>query len=371
MRDAMGQGRRSPRTPGATAWTKLATAALVGLLAAVPAIAADAPAGTGGRLGKLFDSEETLSVTLTAPWREFIAGKGAKKRVTGTLEYGDDAGAKHVMPVAFEPRGHLRLSVCKRPPIRLILDKDAAEGTPFRGNRSLKLVTHCGNGERYEQYLAREMLAYRIYNLVTERSFRVRSLAVTYVETGGNAADGPHVGFLVEDDGALAKRNRLEKSALPRIGLEQVEPREASRFALFEYLIGNTDFAQLNGPTPERCCHNSVLLAGAPESRFYTVPYDFDSSGLVDADYAAPAPGLKIRSNRERVYRGFCAFNATLPAARAELLQLQPRILDLARAESRFTAGSRQSVVDYLTGGFDVLRSDEEFERDVIARCRK
>ncbi|HEX3123215.1 MAG TPA: hypothetical protein VHQ21_07940, partial [Rhodanobacteraceae bacterium] len=138
--------------------------------AAHPAFAA--AAGDQPKPPKLFASETPLAMTLTAPWQEFVRNKNSKKRYPGTLEYIDDSGAKHSMPVAFEARGHNRLKVCKFAPIKLIFDKQAIEDTPFRGNKSLKLSTHCSNEERSEQYVIREMLAYHIYNLVTERSFK-------------------------------------------------------------------------------------------------------------------------------------------------------------------------------------------------------
>src|SRR5262249_40352544 len=147
--------------------------------------------------------------------------------------------------------------------------------------KSLKLVTHCGSGDRWDQYAPREMLAYHIYNLVTERSFKVRASSVTYVDTAEHSSDGPHFGFLIEDDSEMAKRNDLKKLDLAKLKLEQLEPLEASRFSIFEYLIGNTDFAQLSGPSADRCCHNAVLISADAQSKVYTVPYDFDSSGLV------------------------------------------------------------------------------------------
>jgi hypothetical protein len=350
---------------------------LVGLLfAAHPAFwlgtACAAPAGGDqAKSAKLFATDAPLALTLTAPWREFMRNKSAKKRYPGTLEYVDESGAKRSVPVAFQARGHNRLKVCKLPPIKLIFEKEAAEGTPFRGNKSLKLSTHCAGDERSEQYVIKEMLAYHIYNLVTERSFKVRALSVTYVDSADHSPDGPHFGFLVEDDSAMAKRNHLEKLGLPRIQLEQLEPLESSRFALFEYLIGNTDFAQLSGPTADRCCHNSVLIGENPQSKLFTVPYDFDSSGLVDAYYAVPSPVLHISSNRERVYRGFCTNNATLDTARHEILHLEPQMLELARKDSRLVDRSKEWVGDYLSKGFEVLRDDGKFSRDITAKCRK
>ncbi len=169
----------------------------------------------------------------------------------------------------------------------------------------------------------------------------------------------------------MAKRNHLEKLDMPKAPLERLEPLESSRFALFEYLIGNTDFAQLSGPTADRCCHNSVLIGENPQSKLYTVPYDFDSSGLVDAHYAVPNPVLKISSNRERVFRGFCANNATLETARGEFLRLKPQILELAHAESRLDAKNKAWASDYLSKGFEDLLDDGKFARDITAKCRK
>jgi len=74
------------------------------LFAAHPAIAA-AAGGDQAKPPKIFASEATLTMTLTAPWQEFLRSKNSKKRYPGTLEYIDDSGAKHSMPVAFEPRG--------------------------------------------------------------------------------------------------------------------------------------------------------------------------------------------------------------------------------------------------------------------------
>jgi hypothetical protein len=316
-------------------------------------------------------ADATLALTLAAPWREFERTKSAKKRYPGTLEYVDESGTRRSVPVAFQPRGINRLEVCRLPPVKLIFEKDAVKDTPFRGNKSLKLVTHCGNGDRWEHYAIKEMLAYRIYSLVSERSFRVRAVSATYVDSAERSSDGPHFGFLIEDDSDLAKRNHLQRLRVPRLEVEQLEPLDNDRFSLFEYLIGNTDFAVLNGPSADRCCHNSELFVANAQSKVSAVPYDFDSSGLVDAHYAVPSPTLMIRSNRERVYRGFCANNAMLETARHEMIGLEPRILELVRNEGRLDARSRQAADDYLSNGFEVLRDDEKFAREITAKCRK
>ena len=320
---------------------------------------------------RLFAADATLALTLTAPWREFVRNKNSKASYPGTLEYVDESGAKHAMPLAVAARGHNRLKVCRFPPVKLIFDKEAIKGTLFRGSKALKLVTHCAGDQRSEQDLVREMLAYRIYNLITPRSFRIRPLSVTYVDSADRAPDGPHHAFLIEDDSDLARRNDLPKLDVPTLDLAQLEPLEASRFSLFEYLIGNTDFAVLLGTSADRCCHNAVLIGDNKPSMVFAVPYDFDSSGLVDTRYSIPSPVLKTSSNRERVFRGFCAKNATLEGARREMLRLEPQVLDMVRSDTLLDAKGKVTASEYLSNGFDDLRDDERFAREIIAKCRK
>src|SRR5437764_143943 len=90
---------------------------------------------------------------------------------TGTIE----------LPITISVRGNLRRKTCEFVPLRIAFSRDAAKGTVFelRGV-GLKLVTHCQNSSKSDQYILREYLAYRIANIVTPRSFRARLARVTY-----------------------------------------------------------------------------------------------------------------------------------------------------------------------------------------------
>lgn len=321
----------------------------------------------------LFASDAPLQIVINAPWRE-VTRKRRQAEATdypATLEYTDAAGRRRVLDLEVEQRGLTRLRVCAFPPIRLRFAGKAAAGTVFAGKKSLKMVTHCGNGERWEQYYVKEMLAYRIYNLVTERSFRVRPLRVTYHDNGKGASNGPHFAFLIEDDGDVAKRNGLKKVPVVEISPTQLQPLESARFALFQYLIGNTDWAALSGPKADKCCHNARLLGHDARTDIYAVPYDFDASGLVNASYAVPSESLSIGSVTERLYRGFCVHNPMLESARAEYLGKEQAILGLVRDESRLTARNKQAALAYVGEFFEVLRNPKQFATQVTAKCRK
>lgn len=325
-----------------------------------------APGSTG-----LFASDQPLDITIHAAWKDLVRRKGDQAAYPATMEIADGTGQTRTLALSVERRGLTRQKVCAFPPVRLRFADEAAKGSVFDGEKSIKMVTHCGKGARWEQYYVKEMLAYRIYNAATDRSFRVRPLTVTYVDTRSNDRDGPHFAFLIEDDGAVAKRNGLKKIKLAEIGPARLEPLEINRFALFQYLIGNTDWAVLSGPSRDKCCHNSILVGRDAPAGIYAVPFDFDSSGLVNASYAVPVESLSIRSVTERVYRGFCVHNAMLEPARREFLDREAEILDLVSNENRLDARNRESALRYVGGFFEILRSPRNFAVEVTGKCRR
>jgi hypothetical protein len=213
-----------------------------------------------------------------------------------------------------------------------------------------------------------------MYNELTDFSFRVRPLDVTWEDSETGRSYGPRFGFLIEDDSDVAKRNGLDKLKIPRVTPIQLDADLTSIFSLFEYMIGNVDWAALGGPDPKECCHNVKLVSReplAPGDPVYPVPYDFDSAGIVDAYYAAPPNGLPIRSVTQRLYRGYCAHNSTLEPARQLFLAKEDAIFSLLRNEAELSSHVRQKAERYLEGFFDTLKDPEQFRAQITERCRK
>lgn len=323
---------------------------------------------------KLFATNDTLEITISAPWRDIQRQSKKQGAYPAELSYTSTTGQRVTLPLTVERRGVKRQEVCSFPPIRLRFEKAAVKNTVFRGQKSLKMVTHCESSKRYDQYYVLEMLAYRIYNLVTDYSFRVRPLSVSYVESKGGKSGKPRFAFLIEDDSDVAKRNGLKKVRIPRISTLRLKPGLTSEFSLFQYMIGNTDWAALSGPDPNECCHNVKLIGPdplQPDDKVYPIPYDFDSSGLVNAPYAAPPRGLPISNVTQRLYRGYCTHNAGLQAAREEFLSLEPAVYELLDQETRLNASSRKRARKYLGKFYGILKDQRAFNKYVIARCRK
>ncbi len=270
------------------------------------------------------------------------------------------------IPMEIRVRGNFRRrkSTCLFPPLHIKMKKDTVVGTVFEGQKKLKLVTHCrGKNQAFEQKLFLEYLAYRSYNLLTEESFRVRLVEITYVHTGKDPYTEVHHGFLIEDDEDMAERigGRLLEGG--NIHPLQVDPVAGNRMALFEYMIGNTDWS-----IP--AMHNVKLVLREPGTPPLVVPYDFDWSGLVDAPYAEPNPMLGIASVRERLYRGFCRPEESWEPVWEVFLAKKEEMLALYETSPYLTKAEKQQAMRYLREFYDIIETPGRRKFNIEERCR-
>src|SRR5262245_11150561 len=134
---------------------------------------------------RLFRSRETLAFTIKAPFKTIFKDRDTTdtQATPGVIVVGGE-GAKEI-PVTLSTRGHFRLkrTTCSFPPLKVKFDKEAAKGTVFSGQGSIKLGTHCQAGASYEQNVLVEEAIYRTYNLLTSFSHLSRLAKVTYYDT--------------------------------------------------------------------------------------------------------------------------------------------------------------------------------------------
>lgn len=339
---------------------------LTGLLAAPAALSQEAD-----KPPKLFEAQAQMNITLKGPWRRMLRRVSEPIEYDGELSYTDANGQQQSFSIKITTRGKTRRDkVCDFPPLKLWFDKEQMKGTEFRGQSSLKMVTHCKK-RGYEPYYVKEYLSYRIYNLITEYSFRVRPLMVTYLDSERDSKPDEHFGFLIEDVDDLADRHGLQELEIPEIRHTRLDPVETSNYMLFQYMIANLDWSATGGPDPVECCHNSKLIgAGPDQDPVYSIPYDLDSTGLVDAHYAAPPQKLPVRSIRDRHYRGFCFHNDELPAAFERFRAQKAAILQLFEDHELLTSKSRNDAVNFLQGFYDKLGTPNGIEDWLIDKCR-
>ena len=320
---------------------------------------------------KLFEAEDSITIRISAPWKKLLRDSRYQGTYPATMAWTGAGGEQHAIPITVERRGKTRQRVCSFPPIKIRLEKGVAKGTEFRGQRSLKMVTHCDKSSRFEPYYVKEMLAYRMYNLITDYSFRVRQLSVYYDEADGRRERKARFAFLIEDDKDVAKRNGQKKLKIDETTISKLDPAVTSRFILFQFMIGNLDWSALSGPEEGDCCHNAKLVGTDPDNGpHYPLPYDFDSSGLVNAHYARAPESLRVRNVRERLFRGFCDQNEFQVEARALFLERESAIMALIESQPNLSNHSRRYAHNYTEEFFEAIRDAEEFRAEVSRRCR-
>ena len=216
-----------------------------------------------------------------------------------------------------------------------------------------------------------EYAAYRMLNLLSPTGLRVRLGSFDYADTGGRVIES-RIGFFVEDPDDAAGRNGLKEIRTnTRIAVGQLDSAAAARAALFEYMIGNTDWSMRAGPQNDICCHNFRLFgaAAASQSAMVPVPYDFDASGLVDAPYAVPSESLGMNSVRERRYRGYCAHNSHALGAAAEFRAKQSQIVGVLSTIPGLDERRRSGATAYLDSFFRDIATDEALNKKVLRTC--
>lgn len=336
------------------------------ILTASPAVAAGET-----KPKKLFDDSSEMQATLTGPWKTIKRNLKKDDTYPVQLSYTGADGSQHTIDAEVSLRGITRRRICDFPPLKLHFDKEKLKNTEFRGNNSLKLVTYCNNNSKYEQYYIKEFLTYRIYNLITDYSFRVKPMMIDYQDSEKDKSPITRFGFLIEDVDDVAKRNDAEELSIATVPYRDLDPVTTSRLSLFQFMIGNLDWAVTDGPKEDSCCHNSRLIgAGNKSYPKYSVPYDFDSSGLVNTHYAAPPDGLKVRNIRQRLYRGFCTFNDELPGTAALFNEKKREILALFKDNPHLNDHFREDAIDYLEDFYTIINDPKRFEKDITGKCR-
>ena len=345
-----------------------------GIALALALAAAAQPAGSAPakRPTPLFASDQPLRIGLRGPISAIVrTPSSARTPRAATLTLISPAAETHAIQLS--PRGLTRrLKVtCAFPPLRIEFAAKPAATSLFKGQRRLKLTTHCRPTPQHQQYVLLEYAAYRLFNIVSSHGLKARVAAVDYAEADGRPVIS-RLGFLVEDGDDAAKRNGLVEARMPaRISPSQLDPMTAARAALFEYMIGNLDWSMRAGPAGDACCHNFRLMAASATARsgLVPVPYDFDYSGFVNAPYAAPPEGIPVGSVRERRYRGHCIHNAQALQAAAEFRAKRAELLAVLGSIPQLDEGRRKSASEYLDGFFRNIATDEDVTKRLLRTC--
>jgi hypothetical protein len=315
----------------------------------------------------LFLNDSVLKVNIHYHARKVLSDRSNEKTYhDALLELVSSTGQNSTFKTGMRTRGIFRLksSNCYFPPFTLKFNKNEIKNTVFKGYPKLKLVFPCRKSDAYEQYILLEYLAYKIYNLLTEYSFRVRLLKIKLIDLDSKEPVHEKYGFVIEPIDKLAKRTNSKEIEVKNLHPDITDSLLINRLSIFQYMIGNTDWSV-------KALHNIKLLSRDSLRSPVAVPYDFDFSGLVDAPYAAPAEHLNISSVRMRYFNGYCREMEDILINVNLFISKKKTIYDLIYTVEGLEKHYIDETIKYFDQFYNILDDHNRIRKEFIDKCRK
>ncbi len=313
----------------------------------------------------LFTNSEVLNLTLRFDITQYQRKKPKKEYLDAVLTYHINERDSVNKNVRLRSRGAMRNGYCSFPPISLNFKNAGFQKTDVAKIEKIKMVTHCESGN--EEYLLKEYLVYKLYNVLTDNSFRVRLVKVTYINTNKPKSKPIETySFLIEPVEMLAERTQAVVVEAENLSQTVIFPEVMNRMAIFNYMIGNTDWSV---PSQHNCKVLSVIDINRP-GMGTIVPYDFDYSGLVDADYAIPFSELPIKTVRERLYLGICRSEEEFKTALQEFTDHKDAFYKVINDFTLLDKRAKNDMIEYLDSFFVQFDSRNSIVNDLVRDCK-
>lgn len=279
---------------------------------------------------------------LTADWRD-------ESKHRAVWSYKDRFGQKQFWNVKLEKRGHFRRMNCAGiPPLKVFFDKEMLKQKGLAKYNDFKLVNYCHeNDDIARELLFKEYLAYRLYNQLSEESFRVQLLKIVYKDIRSNKK-WKQWAFIIEDTAELKDRIGAKGYEMQKeIADNPFDMQQLQLVSVFQYMIGNADWDALSEKNVKMLERNGQVIA---------VPYDFDFSGLVNPPYGRANTRYDLTSMTERVYLGATDnLEQTIQQFERNKSNLFALIID----SHLITDFSKQQMLSYLRSFYDHLTTAE------------
>jgi len=313
---------------------------------------------------RLFSNDEVLEINLAFDIKTFRRKRSDTLNLPALLTYYTSETDSVIKEVQVRARGEFRRTFCDLPPIRLNFKKSDSPDDEFSKIDKIKMVTHCKTGN--EDYTLREYLAYKLYNVLTEESYKVRLLKINYIDNQKPDKAISSYAFLIEPTDLLANRLNSVEVKITRLTQKNIKPESMDRMAIFNYMIGNPDWS-----VPGQ--HNILVLSQAQSSRpdlGLIVPFDFDYAGLINTEYAIPHEDLPITDVRHRYYMGICRSEEVFLNAVKEFGEKKEEFYKVINEFPYLKERSRKDMIMFLDGFFNDFDKRNTIVYKLLGDCK-
>lgn len=289
----------------------------------------------------LWNYQEVIDIKLTFDLEEVFMDRRGEEDYPAEINFKDAKGNKQQWDLKISTRGNFRRQKCNEiPPLKLNFKKGDLRDAGLAEYDDFKLVTHCiDDYQAAKELLLKEYLTYRMFNHLTDISYRVQLVDITYVDSKTGLRK-KQMGFLIEDTAQLRARIGAEKIKEMRIvEPEKYEAEYSKLVALFQYMIGNADWG---------ITHSKNIKYVEKDGKVFPVPYDFDFAGLVGAPYMVPASRFGLTTRYDRVYLGFEHSKPELDNTISLLRKYKDELYETVSGMRMLKRSAREDMIEYL-----------------------
>jgi hypothetical protein len=283
----------------------------------------------------------------------------------GTLIYTEPDGSEVQIDIRARARGNFRKRPenCDFPPLKIQFSEEDTPGTLFSGISDLKIVSHCQSGfPEFEQYVLQEFLIYRLYNIFTDISFRVRLVRIRYIDQGSSGDSVFHFAFFLENPEAMAARNGCTILELGSVPPDRLDQEQYILIDFFNYMIINTDYS-----IP--VVHNIELISRGYFEPPIPVPFDFDWSGLINIPYSYSYTGGNLSPARE--FKGPCRKRKAIKNVIAGMQEKRPEVYQLYITFPYLAPDVKTRVINDLNSFYETIENRRLVRQEFIKKCKE
>ena len=151
-----------------------------------------------GSQGHLFDNDDILHFKLVGKLNDLFNDRNKNMAYHPMLlQYPRKDSSLVSIQLKAKTRGHFRRlkENCKMPPLLLNFPKsEKIKNSVFEKQNKLKLVVPCQGDE----YVIKEWLVYKLYNIITEKSFRAKLVQVDFEDSSMRRKQKPIIVFYLK-----------------------------------------------------------------------------------------------------------------------------------------------------------------------------
>jgi len=316
----------------------------------------------------LFNSDSLLRLELKSNLAELINDVGEKRSYHQCLlrDIKGDQTNSDWLKVNIKTRGNFRRRKqnCDFPPLRFKIPHRKSNNTVFEGQSKLKYVSHCQSEiESYEQHTIEEYLLYKMYNLVSNHSYRVRLSQISFIDTITNDTL-QKFGFFLENREDVAKRNGKRIMNYKNVRQYNLLRKNIVMLSLFQLMIGNTDWDVSR-------LHNIDLISVSDHSIPVAVPYDFDWTSIINQAYYTQDQKIDPKAKYQRLYKGYRWSSGELETSLSDYKELKESFLEIVFNCPYLNEDNKQRFGGYIEEFYKLISSRKDIKKVIVKASPK